>query len=97
MLCSCIQSIIEIDSILLCSGCVRLCSTLLRVLELYWLTKLDLILHNLAAIWLMKTIANVPYFLLPKSTVHSSTTNKFSTTKFSRLSNFCEASPYTVN
>ena len=30
-------------------------------------------------IWLMKTIDNVPYFLSPKSTVHSSTTAKFST------------------
>ena len=27
----------------------------------------------------MKTIDNVPYFLVPKSTVHSSTTTKFST------------------
>ena len=61
---------------MLCSGCVRVCSTLF---ELYWLTKLHLILHNLAAIWLMKTIANVPYFLSPKSTIHSSTTAKFST------------------
>jgi hypothetical protein len=61
-------------SLMLCSGCVRVCSALF---ELYWLTKPEFWFY---IIWLMKTIDNVPYSLpKPKSTVYPSTTTKFST------------------
>ena len=69
---SCIQSIIETYSYAvfeLCSG----------VFDTIWALLADEAEFWFYIIWLMKTIDNVPYFLSPKSTVHSSTTAKFST------------------
>jgi hypothetical protein len=72
-------------------GCTRHCLSFIG-----WRSWI-LILHNLA----YENDWQCPYFLSPKSTVHSSTSTKFSTRirlnlVHSRLSNLCEASPYTV-